>query len=498
MYRAYAWRLGMTAPSGLFAIFAEGNVTERQRILEQYSRDMSFAKPIRPACLVKPKTAEEIEKVIALANETLRAVVPVSSGPPHFRGDTVPSTGGAIIVDMSNMKRILRIDRLNRVAMVEPGVTFAELQPQVERAGMRLNTPLMPRRSKSVVGSLLEREPVVMPGYHWDAADPLDCVEVVFGTGARFRTGSASGPGTIEEQLASGGAQDEPLGPGQSSWHRAIQGSQGTLGIVTWATTRCELLPRLEAPFMVCSKDLNRMLDFVHWLVRLRLVNECFLLNRNAVAAMTAEKWPEDYEELLEELQPWVLFFNIAGYDYFPEERVSYRTRDMRASAQRLGLQPVKTSAGVSAHKLLSLVRSPSPEPYWKLRRKGACQDLFFLTTFDRVESQIGLVHYLCGELGYPTLDMGSYLQPVVQGASCHCEFNFFYDLDNQREAERVKRLCARATKSLADGGAFFSRPYGESARMIMNRDASTVAALKKIKGIFDPNNIMNPGKLCF
>jgi FAD/FMN-containing dehydrogenase len=46
--------------------------------------------------------------------------------------------------------------------------------------------------------------------------------------------------------------------------------------------------------------------------------------------------------------------------------------------------------------------------------------------------------------------------------------------------------------------GAFFSRPYGESAGMIINRDAATVGVLTKVKKIFDPNNVMNPGKLCF
>jgi FAD/FMN-containing dehydrogenase len=58
--------------------------------------------------------------------------------------------------------------------------------------------------------------------------------------------------------------------------------------------------------------------------------------------------------------------------------------------------------------------------------------------------------------------------------------------------------LAATATRKLMAGGAFFSRPYGESTGVILNRDAATVAALKKVKSILDPSNIMNPGKLCF
>jgi FAD/FMN-containing dehydrogenase len=46
--------------------------------------------------------------------------------------------------------------------------------------------------------------------------------------------------------------------------------------------------------------------------------------------------------------------------------------------------------------------------------------------------------------------------------------------------------------------GAFFSRPYGESARTILNRDAATVAVLHTFKRVFDPNSVMNPGKVCF
>jgi len=85
----------------------------------------------------------------------------------------VPSTGGAIILDLSGMKNIIHIDRKNRVAMFEPGVTFSELASAAGQKGLRLNMPLLPRQSKSVVGSLLEREPVMMPKYHWDISDPL-------------------------------------------------------------------------------------------------------------------------------------------------------------------------------------------------------------------------------------------------------------------------------------------------------------------------------------
>jgi FAD/FMN-containing dehydrogenase len=77
-------------------------------------------------------------------------------------------------------------------------------------------------------------------------------------------------------------------------------------------------------------------------------------------------------------------------------------------------------------------------------------------------------------------------------------EFNLFYDPENGDETARVKELAGRVVPDLIARGAFFSRPYGATARAIINRDAATVAALKKVKSILDPGNIMNPGKLCF
>jgi FAD/FMN-containing dehydrogenase len=104
----------------------------------------------------------------------------------------------------------------------------------------------------------------------------------------------------------------------------------------------------------------------------------------------------------------------------------------------------------------------------------------------------------LTEEAGYPAAELSTYIQPVVQGTSCHCEFNLFYDPENAAEVKKIRELSAAAVKALAAGGAGFSRPYGDNADFIMNRDAATVTALHRMKTVFDPNYIMNPGKICF
>ncbi len=488
----------MVEEAGLAKIVGAGNTSSNQAVLDEYSRDMSFVNPVRPAYVVKPGSAVDVEKLVKLANETNTPLVPVSSGPPHFRGDTVPGIGGAVIVDLSGMKKILRVDRKNRVAMCEPGVTFGELIPAVAKEGLRLNMPLMPRKAKSVIGSMLEREPVIMPKYHWDIADPLACVEAIFGNGDMFRTGAAAGPGTLEEQWAAGGSQKEAAGPGQSSLYRVIGGAQGTMGIVTWASLRCELLPGIESPFLVGSADIEKLFEFIHWIIRLRLVNECFVLNNANLAAMMARKWPKDYRDIRDSLPPYVLLYNVAGYEYLAEERVEYQVNDINDVAQRAGVEPVGAIGRISAVELLKAANQPSAEPYWKLRARGGCHDVFFVTIYDKLPGLIAAMNDLADEAGYPASDMGIYLQPIVQGSSCHVEFNLFYDHSNPGEIARVRKLSEEAVNKLERHGAFFSRPYGETARMVINRDAATVDALMRVKSIFDPNNIMNPGKLCF
>ena len=220
----------MRATTDLEAIVGRGNVLDDAAVLEEYSGDLSFAPRVRPWCVAKPETTAQVQELVKWANATSTPLVPVSSGTPHFRGDTVPAAGGAVIVDLSGMKKIRRIDPINWVAMVEPGVTYGELQTELQKAGLTAYLPLAPRASKSVVGAMLEREPITTPNYHWDALDPLLCAEIVLGTGDMIRTGEAAGPDTVEEQWEIGKAQmapsrsgsvrPEPADLGRSRHHR--------------------------------------------------------------------------------------------------------------------------------------------------------------------------------------------------------------------------------------------------------------------------------------
>jgi hypothetical protein len=482
----------------LINLLGNHQVSDAPEELGEYAQDESFVHSIRPRCIVRPENAEEIQKIINWANGTLTPLVPVSSGPPHFRGDTVPGTGGAVILDLRQMNKIVRIDPEHRIAMVEPGVTFGELIPAVKKAGLRLNLPLLPRASKSVVGSLLEREPVLMPKYHWDISDPLACTEVIYGTGDFFKTGSAAGPGNLEEQWKTGAAQNEAAGPIQADFLRLIQGAQGTMGIVTWATIRCEHAPNIEEPYLVGSSKPDKLLEFVHWLIRNRMADDCLLLNDTNLASILAKNWSREYQNIKNTLPPWALFFAMSGLRYFPEEQIQYLKADMATIAQSMMLEPSRAIGRASAFELLKVFHGAAEEPYWKMRAKGSCHDIFFITNYDKVSDLIGVMNNIAVKFDYPAAEMGIYIQPIVQGVNYHCEFNLFFDPSNPGEKERMAQLSEAAFSNLSCQGAFFSRPYYPWTERAYRGDTETTIALRKIKKIFDPNNILNPGKLCF
>jgi FAD/FMN-containing dehydrogenase len=473
------------------------NLLDDEATLAGFSRDESLAHPLKPWYVVKARSAEQVQKLVQWANSTATPLVPVSSGPPHFRGDTVPSVPGAIIVDLSEMKRIINVDRRNKIVGVEPGVTYAEIQPELAKAGMRLSMPLLPRSNKSIIASLIEREPVTITKFLWNALDPLRCTEIVWGDGERFRTGDAGNWPSMEVAMAKKQSGIGPTGPIQTDFFRLASGAQGSMGIVTWASLKCEVLPEIHKLYFVGAKKLSDLIDFVYKVLRCRFADEFFILNNQDIASVFSGD-PERIKSLKTELPPWAALVGIAGRNILPKEKVESQEKDIAEMAQQLGLKLVPSLPGIVNSDMLNDILTPSRNPYWKTSYKGAYQDIFFVTTLDKTPGFVQAMNSVAESSGYPVNDIGVYLQPLHQGVNFHCEFTLPYDRNNAREAARMSEFFTRASERMLQEGAYYSRPYGIWANMTYNRDAQTTQVLKKIKGIFDPHNIMNPGKLCF
>jgi FAD/FMN-containing dehydrogenase len=486
----------MSTREELLELVGSESFTDDPEVLEAYSTDFGLVPPGAPNYVVKPRKTEEVHNVIEFANEHSIPVVPVSSQ-AHFYGTTIPKQGG-IVLDLTGMNKVLEIDELNKRVRIEVGVTWEQLTSELEKKGFRIVMPLLPHPLRSVVTDYLEREVITNTVY--DYGEPLQSMEVVWPTGEIFRTGSASVTGYPDSPSKGG----NPSGPGLD-FYRFLQGAQGTMGVVTWANLKIEYLPKIDKILFAPVRDLDNAIEFLYRILRVRIGQECLLLNNVNLAAIVAEDWPTDFERLCSSLPPWTLILVMSGFQRRPEEKLAYEEHVLgeilKNEFPEIHLADHLPGFPGLGRKLLPMLRKPWPAQvtYWKQRPKGGCQSLFFITKPNRASEFAGRIEELAARHGCPPSDIGGYLQPIEHNRACHLEFDFFYDPANPSEVERVRGLYGEAVKVLLDEGALFTRPYGEElTRLVYQRAADYTMTLRRVKKIFDPNNIMNPGHLCF
>lgn len=431
-----------------------------------------------------PENTQQVQEIVRSARMEGRKLVAVSSAPPHFHGASV--NAAAETVCFSKMDRIMAIDRRSRYVRVEPGVTFGTLIPAVKAQRMRLNLPFLVREGKSAAASALEREAVLMPKYQYDYPDPLLTVETVFGTGDVFRTGSAAGPGTYEQSQAD---KVLPWGPGTIDYLRFLSGAQGTIGLVTWATLKAEILPACSRLFFVFSTEAALLVSLANTLCRRRIPDECIILNREAFAAAFSENEAE--EQTLRSVAPWVLLCRVCGYDRDPRERVEIYGEYVRDACRDAGLCAETSCAFLPGleqrieEMLTDCDRRPTS---WKMRR-GAYAELPFLAAPSRTAALLDTIQDHMPEASL-------IVQPQVQGRAFRAECALRYTLAPGEENRRETMLFSLA-RVLAAQGAYFDRPYGRLAELVYG-DTLSVEFMQRLKHIFDPDRILNPGKLCY
>jgi FAD/FMN-containing dehydrogenase len=446
------------------------------------------------SAVVWPGSTDEVAKVVEYCNGNNIPVVPVSSR-VHVHGSTIPKQGG-VVIDLLRMNKIFEIDLSNRLVRFEAGVTWKQLTDALKEKGMRPIMPLLPRPDRSVLTDNLERE--VPTNIVYDYGEPTQSLEIVWANGTVFRSGSASVNGFPESN--SRGAN--PSGPGLD-FYRFMQGAQGTMGIVTWMSMKIESIPKIDKILFAPIDDLSFAMDFLYRILPRRIGQECLLLNNVDLAGIVADK-VEDFDTLCAKLPPWTLVLTISGLLRRPEEKIAYEekflTDVLRNEFPKMQLSDKLPGFPGMGKKLLPMLRAPWPTDvkYWKNRLRGGCQDIFFITKPEKAPDFIKIIETVAAKHGYSISEIGKYIQPIEHNRACQVEFSFFYDPENEQEKTMIAKLNREASLALMEAGGFFSRPYGDLSPIVFNRAGNYTTALKRVKKVFDPNNIMNPGNLCF
>ena len=479
----------------LIELFGTEKVCDKPECLESYAKNAHLGVGVTPVCVIKAQDAEDVVKAVNWACETNTPLIPVSSTGKHYHGGSNPSVPEAVMLDLSKMKTIRSINRTFRVAVAEPGVTYGELQEALAKEGLRLNTSLAPRSDKSVLADVLDVVPRIDPTTQWSYKEPLRCVEVVWGDGQKMGTGEANGP-DLEKQQAMGKWQINPDGPAHIDYIRLLTSSQGTMGVVTWASLHCTTLPSIHHMFMIGTAKYECLVDFLYKVTKLRFGTELFVLSGSNLANLIAES-RDEVAAIQAKLPAWVCLVGVTAADLLPEKKYQQQYLDLLDIAEEFGLDMLPAINGISGDAVMEKAINPCPaDRYWKETRKGAFADIFFVSTIEGAQKYIDIMYQIAAEAGIDSSDIGTYIQPQHQGVSCHVEFSIAYDPENIVESRKAKAFFDTASQKLSQEGAYYTRPYGKWARLQYNKDAQTTNMLRRLKDIFNPKNILNPGKL--
>lgn len=455
-----------------------------------YAHDADRPDGCAPHAIVRPRNAGDVVALIEWANQTDTPVVPASSTGRRRRGDTVPARAGSVIADLSGMQRLVHADARDKIAIIEPGVDFGTIDTLLAPHGLRAYRPLAPRSGKSVLASYLEREPLTAANDHWDVGDPFGGTEVVLGDGRTVWTGSAADEGTLEQRLARGHRHMVPVGPSNLDLLRVLQGAQGSLGIMTWAAIYGERIPTLERAFFCSADALPPVIDLAREILRSRLGNVLFIVNRVQLALLLAAD-AATFQTLCGRLPAWTLFVSLAAGKERPADKMAWQEAALQEGAKRAGVQlQGHFGAAHTADALNTALRQSQPVAL-RDRALGAQRELFFLQQLDRADA---IVRTVSGSLE-SALPLGVYVQPMTQGVNCHIEFTLPLETGSaERQAgdarwHEVAHRCAEA-------GGFFSRPYGRWSDIAFARETGTRSMLTMTKQLLDPKGVMNPGRL--
>ncbi len=450
--------------SHLKNIVGRSNVLTSDEDCNVYSYDGTSNWIHKPDLVVFPTETRHVEAVLKLANEHRIPVTPRGGG-TNVSGGSVPIRGGIALV-MTRMNKILSIDGANLSARAQAGVVLMDLQ--VALAQKKLFFPPDPQSFfGATLGGVINENsggPVCLK--YGVTKQYMLGLQAVLPTGRIVEFGGSTVKNVVGYDLVS-----------------LLTGSEGTLAVVTEAVLRLLPMPPSRKTIVALFDDLpksgatvGRILDQGTVPAKIELLDNWVVKSINRIAKMGL---PEDAAAML--------MFECDGTD----EVVAHDSRQVIEICRKEG-----------AVHIIEARDQAEAQLYWKARSAG------FAAIF-------GAAHTVLSEdVCVPRTRMAEFIERVVaicrraglevtvigHAGDGNLHPSVMTDARDPAHYQKAQRAVEEIIEAAVEFGGVLSGEHGigleKQKFMRRTQDPIFIELMKKIKGIFDPNGILNPGKI--
>lgn len=455
----------------LVQIVGERFVITDEEDMEAYSHDEVAEEEYfcMPEVVVKPQTADEISRIIKLANREKIPVTPRGAG-SGLSGGAVPVYGG-IVLSVERMNEILEIDEENMMAVVEPGVVTNEINEKIEDMGLFYAGYPMSVETCFIAGNVAENAGGGKAVKYGVTERYILGLEVVTPTGKIVNLGGKRVKDVTGYNLK-----------------KLMVGSEGTLGIITKVIIKLLPLPKAKVDLLALFPDVKSAISVVpkimmtggitptavEFMDRLSLSASCEYLNEHlpcqdagAMLLIEIDGSDEDIVQRDYDTIGELCFRNDALEVYVAD---NYTTQERLWAVRRNIAEAFKV---ISPHQSLEdIVVPPASIP-----------DV--MPELERISEKYSVQIPCYGHAGDGNLHATIVKNPDDSLDEWH---------------EKIPKALEDLYKAIKELGGTISGEHGigSKRKKYMNLVASEaeLQMMRNIKSALDPNNILNPGKI--
>ncbi len=444
-------------------ICGPSNFTKQKEELLCYSYDATGTSFL-PDAVVFPGSQKEVSQILSLASKKQFIVVPRGAG-SGMTGGSVPVKGGLVMVT-SRMDKILEIDENNFIARVQPGVIVADLHKKVEEKN--LFYPPDPASSSvcTIGGNVGECAGGPRAVKYGVTRDYVLGLKAVLPSGEIIQTGVRTAKGVAGYDLT-----------------RLIVGSEGTLAIVTEITLKLLTKPAAIKTMAVFFDSMQTAAKTVSAVMREAVIPRCVEYLDKASIDLVKDYISFDLPDNIQALLIIELDGSAAQVEYDAQN-----IQELCFACNALDVLIAKDQT--QAQELWTARKALSPALY-KIANNKINEDI--VVPVDKIPDMVQITQELQKTSGLKVVSFGH-----AGDGNIHC--NIMYNKADESEFIRAQKAVDTLFKATLDLGGTITGEHGVGITKMkylpLEIGMTQIELMKGIKKVFDPLNILNPGKI--